>query len=67
MNEPEFEWDAVKTAQNEADHGITFEMARDVFKDPFAIELLDDREDYAKTAMSSSAWWTTVCSMSLTR
>ena len=67
MKEPEFEWDAIKAARNEADHGITFEMARDVFKDHVAIEWLDDREDYVKTAMSSSAWWTTVCSMSLTR
>jgi uncharacterized DUF497 family protein len=48
MNEPEFEWDAVKAAQNEANHGVTFEMARDVFKDPFAIEWLDDREDYGE-------------------
>ena len=48
MNELEFEWDAVKAARNEADHGVTFEMARDVFKDPFAIEFLDDREDCGK-------------------
>jgi uncharacterized DUF497 family protein len=48
MNEPEFEWDADKAARNEADHGITFEMARDVFKDLFAIEWLDDREDYGE-------------------
>ena len=48
MKQPEFEWDAVKAAQNEADHGVTFEMARDVFKDPFAIELLDDRENYGE-------------------
>ncbi len=48
MKEPEFQWDAVKAAQNEADHGVTFEMARDVFKDPFAIELLDDREDFGE-------------------
>src|SRR5450830_838341 len=48
MNEPEFEWDAVKAAQNEADHGISFEMARDVFKDPVAIEWLDDRKDYGE-------------------
>jgi uncharacterized DUF497 family protein len=38
MAEPEFEWDPVKAAQNEADHGVTFEMARDAFKDPFALE-----------------------------
>jgi uncharacterized DUF497 family protein len=48
MNEPEFEWNAVKAARNEAVHGVTFEMARDVFKDPFAIEWLDDCEDYGE-------------------
>jgi uncharacterized DUF497 family protein len=48
MTEPEFEWDAFKAARNEADHGVTFEMARDVFKDPFAIEWLDDRENYGE-------------------
>jgi len=48
MAEPEFEWDPAKAAQNEADHGITFEMAKDVFKDPFGLEWLDDREDYGE-------------------
>jgi uncharacterized DUF497 family protein len=32
MKEPEFEWDAVKAALNEADHGVTFEMARGCFQ-----------------------------------
>ena len=27
---------------------VSFEMAKTVFKDPFAIERLDDREDYAE-------------------
>ena len=48
LKEPEFEWDAIKAARNESDHGVTFEMARDVFKDPFAVEWLDDREDYGE-------------------
>lgn len=29
-------------------HGVSFELAATVFKDPFAIELLDDREDYGE-------------------
>jgi uncharacterized protein len=29
-------------------HGVTFEMARDVFKDPFAIDRPDDRYDYSE-------------------
>jgi uncharacterized protein len=48
MKEPEFEWDAVKAALNDANHGVSFDMARDIFKDPFAIEWLDDREDYGE-------------------
>jgi len=27
---------------------VSFELARTVFKDPFAIERLDDREDYGE-------------------
>ena len=48
MKAPEFEWDAIKAVRTECDHGVTFEMARDVFKDPFAVEWLDDREDYGE-------------------
>ena len=29
-------------------HGVSFELAATVFKDPFAIERLDDREDYGE-------------------
>ena len=29
-------------------HGVSFELAKTVFKDPFAIERLDDREDYGE-------------------
>jgi uncharacterized DUF497 family protein len=46
MDELEFEWDAAKAARNQFDHGVT--LARDVFKDPFAIEGLDDREYYGE-------------------
>ena len=48
MNEDEFEWDDAKAAQNDADHGVSFEAARKVFEDPFATERLDDREDYGE-------------------
>jgi uncharacterized DUF497 family protein len=44
----EFEWDEAKAADNYAKHGVSFEMACLVFKDPFAIERLDDREDYGE-------------------
>ena len=29
-------------------HGVSFELAMTVFKDPFGIERLDDREDYGE-------------------
>ncbi|HEY6026565.1 MAG TPA: BrnT family toxin, partial [Pseudolabrys sp.] len=43
-----FEWDAAKAARNEADHGVTFDVAMLVFGDPFALEWRDDREDYGE-------------------
>jgi hypothetical protein len=46
MTDDEFEWDEVKAASNYAVHGVTFAVAREVFRDPFAIDWLDDREDY---------------------
>ena len=48
MQDKNFEWDDAKAAENEAKHGISFETAKLVFKNPFAIELLDDREDYGE-------------------
>jgi len=48
MNSDAFQWDNAKAAANYAKHGVTFEAARDVFKDPFAIEQLDDRQDYGE-------------------
>jgi uncharacterized DUF497 family protein len=43
-----FEWDETKAAENYLRHGVEFEIARQVFGDPFAIEQLDDREDYGE-------------------
>jgi uncharacterized DUF497 family protein len=48
MNDDGFQWDDAKAALNYADHGVTFEAAREVFKDPFAIDWLDDREPYGE-------------------
>jgi hypothetical protein len=48
MLDEEFEWDDDKAASNFAKHGVSFDEARAVFRDPFAIELLDDREDYGE-------------------
>jgi uncharacterized DUF497 family protein len=48
MDDDAFEWDEAKNAENYAKHGVDFETARLVFRDPFAIERLDDREDYGE-------------------
>jgi len=44
----EFEWHADKAETNFQTHGVSFELAKTVFKDPFAVELMDDREDYGE-------------------
>jgi uncharacterized protein len=46
MEDENFEWDDAKAVANEAKHGVDFALATLVFNDPFAIEFLDDREDY---------------------
>jgi len=48
MNDGAFEWDDEKATANSAKHGVSFEVARGVFRDPFAIEQLDEREDYVE-------------------
>ena len=48
MNDGAFEWDNDKATTNYAKHGVSFEVARGVFRDPFAIEQLDEREDYGE-------------------
>jgi len=37
-----FEWNAAKAASNEKKHGVTFEEAKSVFYDDFAIQFFDD-------------------------
>ena len=46
----EFDWRGIgnKAARNLRDHGVSFELATTVFTDPFAIERIDDREDYGE-------------------
>ena len=44
----EFEWHNAKAEANLRAHGVSFELAKTVFKDPFAIERLDDRADYGE-------------------
>ena len=48
MNDGKFQWDDAKAAANIADHGVTFEAGRDAFKDPFALDWLDESENYGE-------------------
>jgi uncharacterized DUF497 family protein len=44
----EFEWHEAKAEANLRAHGVSFEFATKVFRDAFAIERLDEREDYGE-------------------
>jgi uncharacterized DUF497 family protein len=43
-----FEWNKSKAKDNYVKHGVSFELAEKVFKDPFAMEFPDDRQDYGE-------------------
>ena len=43
-----FEWDDAKAKSNFNAHGVSFELAKTVFEDAFAIDRLDDRENYGE-------------------
>ena len=43
-----FAWDKRKAKSNYARHGVSFDFAKAAFKDPFAMEFLDDRHDYGE-------------------
>jgi uncharacterized DUF497 family protein len=43
-----FVWDKTKARNNLAKHGVSFAEATRVFEDAFAIEFLDDRQDYGE-------------------
>jgi uncharacterized DUF497 family protein len=44
----EFEWSKAKAKSNYAKHGVSFDFAKLVFEDPFALELLDNRRNYGE-------------------
>ena len=48
MNDGQFQWDDAKAAANDAKHGVAFYAARGIFKDPFSIEQIDDRDNYGE-------------------
>ena len=44
----EFEWDEGKATSNQRAHGLAFAEAVGAFRDPFAVERIDDRENYGE-------------------
>lgn len=38
-----FEWDERKNAANQTKHGVSFEAASEVFRDPYHLEIYDSR------------------------
>lgn len=44
----DFEWDDAKAAENLSKHGISFLQATFAFRDRFAMEDLDESEDYGE-------------------
>jgi uncharacterized DUF497 family protein len=62
----DFEWEAAKAAANLKKHGVSFEEARSVFYDDFAVQFFDDEysgtEDrFLLLGMSTSARLLLVC------
>ena len=52
MTDAQFEWDERKAADNWRSHGVTFEQGQRAFRDPFAIETIDDRENYGEERLN---------------
>lgn len=48
MQDTVFEWDDEKAASNWRKHGVAFPQAVLAFRDPFALEWIDEREDYGE-------------------
>jgi hypothetical protein len=48
MSHDSFEWNDAKAARNWRDHAVSFEAARDAFRDAFAVEWADDAQDAAE-------------------
>jgi uncharacterized DUF497 family protein len=45
VGDDDFEWGSAKARSNYNKHGVTFEVAKKAFADPFMVELLDDSEE----------------------
>jgi uncharacterized protein len=53
MESDDFEWDDVKAVINLRDHKVSFDMACDVFADPFIIECIDDGQSENEQRISA--------------
>ncbi|WP_071818230.1 BrnT family toxin [Crocosphaera subtropica] len=49
----EFEWDEQKNKNNIIKHGISFQEAKEIFKDPSLLTYIDDRFNYEETRQLS--------------
>jgi len=52
-NDEAFEWDSAKAAQNWRRHGVTFQQAVKALRDPFAVEKIDDLENYGEERINA--------------
>jgi hypothetical protein len=48
MDNDSLEWDDAKAVENWRRHGVTFQQGAKALRDPFAVEWIDDREDYGE-------------------
>jgi uncharacterized DUF497 family protein len=46
MHAGKFQWHNAKAARNFAVHHVKFEAARDAFDDPYALDWLDESQEY---------------------
>ena len=44
MQDDAFEWDDAKASSNWTKHGVTFVLAKEAFRDAFAVEIVDGRQ-----------------------
>ena len=52
MDDGEFQWDDAKAVRNIVRHRVSFDVARRVFDDLFAVEQIDNRERYGEERFS---------------
>jgi uncharacterized DUF497 family protein len=49
----QFGWHTRKAETNWRDHGVTFEQGARALADPFAVEWIDDRENYGEERVNA--------------